>query len=232
MKTYKVNEIFYSVQGEGTWAGQPMVFVRFAGCNLKCSFCDTQHQEGRSMAAAEIKRGVWDVLYKSLIQNGNPPPICFTGGEPTLQLDNELISEFNSFPLHLETNGTNDPVDFLRFQCITVSPKTALTKDLRHKLFPFLSRIGPNMDLKIVWDTSNETLLHGLLKEWSPFPWGHRFIQPMYGIPVGPLEETPPRVIMPTDVQSTTNVREVLKFIMHNPQWRLSLQLQRLLQVR
>lgn len=50
----KVNEIFYSLQGEGRFTGTPAVFLRFSGCNLKCSFCDTSHDEGVEMQAAEI----------------------------------------------------------------------------------------------------------------------------------------------------------------------------------
>ena len=50
----KINEIFYSLQGEGFHTGTPAVFVRFSGCNLKCGFCDTQHEEGRMMSDDEI----------------------------------------------------------------------------------------------------------------------------------------------------------------------------------
>lgn len=50
----KINEIFYSLQGEGFHTGTPAVFVRFSGCNLKCSFCDTQHEEFRMMTDDEI----------------------------------------------------------------------------------------------------------------------------------------------------------------------------------
>ena len=51
---YRINEIFYSLQGEGFHTGTPAVFVRFSGCNLHCTFCDTQHQEGQMMSLPEI----------------------------------------------------------------------------------------------------------------------------------------------------------------------------------
>ena len=50
----KINEIFYSLQGEGYHTGTPAVFIRFSGCNLKCSFCDTRHEEGVLMSDDEI----------------------------------------------------------------------------------------------------------------------------------------------------------------------------------
>lgn len=112
---YKINEIFYSLQGEGAYAGVPMVFVRFSGCNLSCPFCDTSHQSFVEMTAAEIRREV--------AQYGCGC-VCITGGEPTLQLTEELIREaFEGYEVHLETNGTcpvPPGVDW-----VTLSPKAA-----------------------------------------------------------------------------------------------------------
>lgn len=114
MQEYKVNEIFYSIQGEGCFSGTPTIFIRLSGCNLKCKFCDTSWKEGVTLPLSSILEKVqeftcWDV--------------CITGGEPTLQDLNPLIYELNKrgcIP-SLETNGIN-PVPANCF--ITVSPKT------------------------------------------------------------------------------------------------------------
>ena len=58
----KINEIFYSLQGEGYHTGTPAIFVRFSGCNLKCDFCDTQHEEGKMMTDDEIIADVKNIL--------------------------------------------------------------------------------------------------------------------------------------------------------------------------
>lgn len=114
-KQYRINEIFYSLQGEGAYTGVPMVFVRFAGCNLACPFCDTQHEPYRLMTAAQIR----DEISQYPCQR-----VCLTGGEPTLQVTAELIAEaFEGYRVHMETNGTRpipNGVDWA-----TVSPKAA-----------------------------------------------------------------------------------------------------------
>ncbi|MDE5912790.1 MAG: 7-carboxy-7-deazaguanine synthase QueE, partial [Muribaculaceae bacterium] len=73
----RVNEIFYSIQGEGAWTGTPMVFVRFSGCNRACDFCDTNHTPFTEMTEAEIAMAVgrWPARH-----------VVITGGEPALQL--------------------------------------------------------------------------------------------------------------------------------------------------
>lgn len=100
-KTYAVNEIFYSLQGEGFHTGTPVVFVRMAGCNRRCAFCDTDFAKSVPMTAeaiaAEAQRLAPDCQR-----------IVLTGGEPLLQVDANLIDTLKShgYTLHLETNGT------------------------------------------------------------------------------------------------------------------------------
>ena len=117
MKKYKINLIFYSIQGEGMRVGSPQVFVRFSGCNLKCWFCDTRHEEGVLMTAEEIVKKCEQV-------GGNCRNVSFCGGEPTLQLDEELIKAFDGWYKSIETNGLKPVpagVDY-----IVCSPKTKI----------------------------------------------------------------------------------------------------------
>lgn len=110
----RVNEIFYSLQGEGRFTGTPAVFLRLSGCNLKCSFCDTSHEDGVEMEPAEI---IGEILkYPSR-------HIVITGGEPSLQLDRDFVDSLHQhgYFVQVETNGVNrlpDNVDW-----ITCSPK-------------------------------------------------------------------------------------------------------------
>ncbi|MBR4774525.1 MAG: radical SAM protein [Bacteroidales bacterium] len=116
---YKVNEIFYSLQGEGFWTGTPMVFVRFSGCNLRCPFCDTSHAAFMEMSADEILSAV-------RAAGGECRRICLTGGEPSLQLDEPLVRllKAEGYALHIETNGTRELPEELDW--ITLSPKSAI----------------------------------------------------------------------------------------------------------
>ncbi len=121
---YLVNEIFYSLQGEGVRAGTPNVFVRLARCNQECRVethgfdCDTEFESGRWMVASEIAGEARQLS-----------PACgwmiLTGGEPALQVDAELIEALHAagFQLAIETNGSvalPPGIDW-----ITVSPKVA-----------------------------------------------------------------------------------------------------------
>ena len=96
----KINEIFYSLQGEGYHTGTPAIFVRFSGCNLKCDFCDTQHEEGTMMTDEEIITKV--KKYPAVT-------VVLTGGEPSLWIDDQLIDLLHQAGKYvtIETNGTH-----------------------------------------------------------------------------------------------------------------------------
>ena len=121
MHSYRVNEIFYSIQGEGAFAGTPAVFVRFSGCNLACPWCDTDHSHFAEMTRDELENAV-----RALLTGRDGAIIVLTGGEPALQLhdDEPLFREFKN-RVCIETNGTLPVPDWVDW--VTVSPKNELS---------------------------------------------------------------------------------------------------------
>ena len=120
MHTYRINEIFYSIQGEGQFAGTPAVFVRFSGCNLSCPWCDTDHEHAEEMTRDELENAVGELL-----KDHEGAIVVLTGGEPALQLreDEPLFRRFKSL-VCIETNGTQPVPGWVEW--ITVSPKNEL----------------------------------------------------------------------------------------------------------
>ena len=110
----RINEIFYSLQGEGHWAGTPAVFIRFAGCNLACPFCDTDHSSRMALSCEAIVREASRFPARRVI---------LTGGEPSLQVTPELISALHDagFKVHIETNGSHPLPQGIDW--VTCSPK-------------------------------------------------------------------------------------------------------------
>lgn len=123
MKKYRINEIFYSLQGEGARAGSADIFIRFSNCNLRCvkekeGFdCDTEFISGRDYLLDELCEQLKHFEY---CRN-----IILTGGEPGLQLDDDLINRLkrDGYYLAIETNGTIALPEGLDW--ISVSPKSA-----------------------------------------------------------------------------------------------------------
>lgn len=155
MNTYRVNEIFYSLQGEGFFTGTPAVFLRLSGCNLRCSFCDTDHFASEELTAAEI-------VAKAAAHPARH--IVVTGGEPTLQLDDELVSLLHDmgFFIQIETNGTHPVPEGVDW--ITCSPKPDSE--------PVLERVD---ELKIVYQGQDVDAIA------SSFNASHYFLQPCSG---------------------------------------------------
>lgn len=112
----KINEIFYSLQGEGFHTGTPALFIRFSGCNLKCSFCDTKHEEGEWMSDEDIVAKAKECPAKMVV---------LTGGEPSLWIDEAFVEKLHQAGKYvcIETNGTHPIPDSLDW--ITCSPKGA-----------------------------------------------------------------------------------------------------------
>jgi organic radical activating enzyme len=111
---YKINDVFYSIQGEGFNTGMPAIFIRFAGCNLKCDFCDTDFNH---KGDADIDR-IHEFLKKFNCKN-----IVLTGGEPTLQNIEPLIESLqDTYYIAIETNGY-DFSKTIKADWVTFSPK-------------------------------------------------------------------------------------------------------------
>lgn len=113
----KINEIFYSLQGEGLYTGCGVVFVRLAGCSMGCPWCDTKYaqKDGRLLSKEQILEEV--AKYSC-------PKIVITGGEPCEQNIEPLLRflKEKGFELHLETNGAIN-INTQDLFCLTVSPK-------------------------------------------------------------------------------------------------------------
>ena len=114
----RVNEIFYSLQGEGYNTGTASVFVRLSGCNLRCHFCDTQHEQGIMMSLPQIIDEVnrWP----------EAPLLVLTGGEPSLWIDDTMIAALKQHTgkrIAIETNGTHTLPAAIDW--VTLSPKSA-----------------------------------------------------------------------------------------------------------
>ena len=158
---YKINEIFYSLQGEGYHSGTPAVFVRFSGCNLRCTFCDTQHQKGVMMSLQEIV----DEVNKFPIA----PLVVLTGGEPSLFIDEAFVAELKQKTgkhIAIETNGTRPLPSNLDW--VTFSPKSVFEGG--NLEYCVLTRCD---ELKVVY-------LGQELAQYDAIEANYRFLQPCF----------------------------------------------------
>mgnify|MGYP001389462737 FL=1 len=118
--TLRINEIFFSAEGEGGRQGQPTIFVRLSGCNLRCDFCDTRYawEEGQ-----EINQEIILSKIGRLREKYKADWVSITGGEPLVQDIKPLVEKLKQagFKIQIETNGTK-PITF-EVDWLTVSPK-------------------------------------------------------------------------------------------------------------
>lgn len=201
----RINNIFYSLQGEGRNTGRAAVFIRFAGCNLRCSFCDTEFESYREMGNEEVLAEV-----EAFVPRTSPlrPLIVLTGGEPTLQVDEAFVDFLHQhgYEVAMESNGTRPApknIDWL-----TVSPKVS-----RGEMYEVRGARLPD-EIKIVFDenTNPETIL-------SPHTTHH----------------SPLMYLQPCDTGDSERNKAItqacVEYIKAHPQWRLSLQTHKLIDI-
>jgi 7-carboxy-7-deazaguanine synthase len=142
----KINEIFYSIQGESLLAGKPTVFVRTATCNLRCHFCDTKYSfwHGSVMTL--------DAIVAEIARHGTRY-VCVTGGEPlgqrgTLPLLRRLVDE--GYTVSLETNGSFSVEDVPRKVIKVIDLKTPGSGEAEANRWDNVARVAPHDEFKFV----------------------------------------------------------------------------------
>lgn len=199
-----VNEIFYSLQGEGRYTGTPAVFVRLAGCNMRCWFCDTDFTSFTEMSEAEIVAEVSKHPCRHVV---------ITGGEPTLQLTTSLVKLMHDKGLYvmMETNGTHPLPDDCPIDWITCSPKLEDQPDGSRKVKTIrLQRID---ELKVVYEGDGR-------QDMSLYD---KYEAQEYRLqPCDVQDEERNREIL----------NQTVNYILQHPKWKLSLQTHKIINVR
>ena len=202
--SYKVKEIFYTLQGEGTHAGRPAVFCRFSSCNLWtgreadrdraiCKFCDTDFvgTDGEGGGKFDSAEALADaVASKWPMSGGGRPMVVCTGGEPLLQLDADAVDAFHhrGFYVAVETNGTVKPPPRIDWLCVSPKVGSDLVVERGHELKLVVPQGGVDPTA------------------FEKFDFDSFRVQPMDG----------PDLV--------SNTRFAVTFCLNNPLWQLSLQ--------
>lgn len=191
----RINEIFYSLQGEGAHTGMPAIFVRLSGCNLKCPFCDTDHEPFTEMTNEQILSKTEQYPAKTII---------FTGGEPALQLTPDDLADFKTrgYTIHIETNGTRN-LPHTHVDWITVSPKPdyCSNADVRQEQID---------EVKVVFDGKIN------VAKYLDIPAKRHSLQPC---DVG------------NDERNKEITRQCIAYILAHPEWQLSVQVHKVLDI-
>ena len=174
----KINEIFYSIQGEGKWTGLPNVFIRTTGCNLRCLYCDTKYayEEG-------IEKTIEETI--SEVEKYNCKKICITGGEPLIQkeilkLIDELIKK--NYKISLETNGSIDitPLTNKANLIISLDIKCPSSKMHEKMIFENIKKLKQKDQLKLIIKNKNDyEYAKKIINKYKPACT--TFFQPVWG---------------------------------------------------
>ncbi|HVP96589.1 7-carboxy-7-deazaguanine synthase QueE [Methanoregula sp.] len=177
----KVVEIFESLQGEGKNQGRPCLFIRLAGCNLSCRWCDTAYARdgGTEMSCREVLETCW---------RKNPHLVCITGGEPLLQKD-ALLDLLPSLQkrgaaIDIETNGTIAFADLQPYASICMDVKCP--SSVEESDLSLLPAIRPGDSVKfVVADQEDCHYAHAVMRE-HPIG-GEIFFSPVEGTDYQPI---------------------------------------------
>jgi 7-carboxy-7-deazaguanine synthase len=219
--TYVVKEIFYTLQGEGQNAGRPAVFCRFSGCNLwtgreadrhkaVCQFCDTDFvgvgdDGGRFATADDLADAVlsrWPVVQHQRASGGRPLVVC-TGGEPLLQLDTAAIDALHARGFEVAVETNGTQAAPEGLDHVCVSPKANA---------PLVLTCGD--ELKLVYPQSHPDAQP---ERFESLDFRSFFLQPLDA---------------GDEVATQSNTRAALVYCLAHPQWRLSLQTHKMLDIR
>ena len=217
---YRVNEIFFTLQGEGAHSGIPAVFVRFSGCNLKCPWCDTEFAEYTEMSAEEIVATALD--YYDADTEGRRKMCVLTGGEPSLQVDTTLIEALHAagFYICIETNGTRPLPEGIDW--ITCSPKALSLQHAAASQQPPLALKTVN-EVKVVFTG-----------DYDPNIWRtqieaeHWMLQPLRFTGEWLIEHA----VDEWEDDRNDNLDDTVRYILAHPFWRLSVQLHKIVGLR
>ena len=242
---YHINEIFYSLQGEGFHTGRPAVFVRFAGCNLRCPFCDTDFSHSEPMTAEQIARRVFDY-------STHPHTlIVLTGGEPSLQVDNELVDALHAHQqtVTIETNGTRPVPDNIDW--VTVSPKAVPADEskvvLSHEPKVVLTQADevkvvlshePKVvltqadEVKVVLSHASKVVLTQADEVKVVFTESTEKLLPLWRTTIRASHYYLQPCAQPGTEPIQTNTEAVVAYILSHPDWKLSLQTHKYLRIR
>ncbi|RKD90244.1 7-carboxy-7-deazaguanine synthase QueE [Mangrovibacterium diazotrophicum] len=195
-----VNEIFYSLQGEGSRAGIPNIFIRLSKCNLNCWFCDTEFESGESYSLEQLLDEISQFPCKNII---------WTGGEPALQLTEEIVGFFKERGYYqaIETNGTKPLPSNLDF--VTCSPKQVTAEQLKRNF--------PNgvSEMKCIFNENPEYAIEELPEAQ------HYFLSPVF------LGKEKERMDMDKNI-----LQRCIDYILANPGWQLSIQQHKVWNIR
>ena len=174
----KINEIFYSIQGEGKQTGLPNIFIRTTGCNLRCTYCDTKYAYEKG-----TEKSIKEILKEA--RKYNCKKICITGGEPLIQKDiMDLIEQLrkNSYKISIETNGSIDIKQLTQKKEILISMDIKCPSSKMHQkmLLENIKHLGQKDQVKfIIKDKEDYEYAKEIVKKHKPKC--DIFFQPVWG---------------------------------------------------